>query len=153
MMTTTTRKRVGESKEINGVTHEAKIGSLVELDNGRTDRLYPGDDFCDSSFAGCDFRFPNPVREWHFDHAIACNVSVTGRTVQFRHGSETWVRAKIEFVGDGEPSEFIGGWLKVESDEARIDNYEHNCRFYGVDVSDRGDSHEQPQRKGEDESQ
>jgi hypothetical protein len=38
------------------------------------------------------------------------NVVVTGRTWQRREG-DYWVRVRIEFVGDGEPSVFVGGWL------------------------------------------
>lgn len=45
--------------------------------------------------------------------AIAVNVTVTGRTLQRRQG-DYYVRCQIEFVGDGEPSTFSGGWMKVE---------------------------------------
>jgi len=43
----------------------------------------------------------------------AVNITVTGRTFQKpngKYGPEA-VRIKIEFVGDGEPSTFAGGWL------------------------------------------
>lgn len=45
--------------------------------------------------------------------ALATNVTVTGRTLQRREG-DWYVRCRIEFVGDGEPSTFVGGWLKVD---------------------------------------
>jgi hypothetical protein len=48
-----------------------------------------------------------PIKE------LAVNVTVTGRTLQRMQG-DLFVRVKIEFVGDGEPSTFTGGWLKVE---------------------------------------
>jgi len=44
---------------------------------------------------------------------VATNVTVTGRTLQRRQGS-LYVRCQIEFVGDGEPSTFSGGWMLVE---------------------------------------
>ena len=45
--------------------------------------------------------------------AIAVNVKITGRTLQ-RICGDLFVRCQIEFVGDGEPSTFTGGWLKAE---------------------------------------
>ncbi len=46
---------------------------------------------------------------------LAVNIKVTGRTVQFPYKSSTAgrVRIQIEFVGDGEPSQFVGGWMTV----------------------------------------
>lgn len=41
---------------------------------------------------------------------LACNVEVTGRTVQF-HGWQPRMRCRVEFVGDCEPSTFCRGWL------------------------------------------
>ena len=38
------------------------------------------------------------------------NVKVTGRTFQTFHGVRA-VRVEVEFVGDGEPSEFVHGWM------------------------------------------
>ena len=48
-----------------------------------------------------------PIKE------LAVNVTVTGRTLQRRQGS-LYARCQIEFVGDGEPSTFTGGWLLVD---------------------------------------
>jgi len=42
--------------------------------------------------------------------SLAVNVVVTGRTWQRRQG-DYYVRVEIEFVGDGEPSVFAGGWM------------------------------------------
>lgn len=46
---------------------------------------------------------------------IACNVTITGRTPQtpFGKGGADCVRVKIEFVGDGEPSTFVSGWMRI----------------------------------------
>ena len=44
--------------------------------------------------------------------SLAVNVQITGKTLQRRNGS-SMVKVKIEFVGDGEPSTFTGGWMLV----------------------------------------
>ena len=46
-------------------------------------------------------------------HQVAVNVTVTGRTFQrpWGYSGPKAVRVKIEFVGDGEPSTFSGGWM------------------------------------------
>ena len=94
---------------------EPKVGSVVKTDG--TSRLpvklLAGDDFVDAGFPGCDFRFPNPVREWETKHAIAVNVTVTGRTTQRKDGAD-WVRVCFEWVGDCEPSTYSRGWMLVE---------------------------------------
>lgn len=68
--------------------------------------LMETDDFKDHSFPGCQFR----IRTIYTD--LAVNVTVTSRGIRKFQGSWGWVRVKIEFVGDGEPSEFTGGWMK-----------------------------------------
>ena len=58
-------------------------------------------DFCltkSASYAG------DPIE------SLAVNVTITGSTWQRRQG-DYWIRVKIEFVGDGEPSVFSGGWM------------------------------------------
>ncbi len=57
-----------------------------------------------------DFRWPNPIPAWRESRAIACNVYVTGRTVQYG-GYMDKVRVKVEWVGDGEPNEYVSGWM------------------------------------------
>ena len=65
--------------------------------------LCEADDFSDSSFPGCQFRT---------SAGTALNVKVTGRTFQRCSGIDgSVVRVQIEFVGDGEPSEFCSGWI------------------------------------------
>ena len=94
---------------------EPKVGSVVKFDDSRRlpERLLEGDDYVDSGFPGCDFRYPNPVREWATSRAIACNVTVTGRTTQRKDGAN-WVRVLVEWVGDCEPSTYSRGWMLVE---------------------------------------
>ncbi len=51
-----------------------------------------------------------------YNNVAAVNITVTGRTFQRPWGfsGPKAVRVKIEFVGDGEPSSFSGGWMKIE---------------------------------------
>lgn len=46
-----------------------------------------------------------PIKE------LAVRITITGRTIQRREG-DYWVRVRIEFVGDGEPSSFTKGWMR-----------------------------------------
>ena len=101
-----------EFAEQYGTDVEVKVGSVIELDNGIVEQILEGDSYVDSGFAGCDFRFPNPITGWETKHSIAINVTITGRTTQYRK-SARWVRVRIEFVGDCEPSTFTSGWLLI----------------------------------------
>lgn len=79
----------------------------IRLGDGRDAKtyvLYEGDSYVDSGFPGCDYRIKCQFCE------PAVNVSVTGRVARWFDG-EWHVRAKIEFVGDCEPSTFVNGWL------------------------------------------
>jgi hypothetical protein len=62
--------------------------------------LQESDGYRDSSFPGCMFRLPGG-----FDYRLAVNVTVTGR----KPDRKGWLRCRVEFVGDGEPSQFCGG--------------------------------------------
>tara|TARA_R110000824_G_scaffold92704_2_gene224697 strand:+ start:464 stop:763 length:300 start_codon:yes stop_codon:yes gene_type:complete len=90
----------------NLVRNSAKpaVGMCIYLDGSAStfgSLLCEADDYSDASFPGCQFRTPR---------GTAINVEVTGRTFQ-RHAGNNVVRAKIEFVGDGQPSEFCSGWI------------------------------------------
>lgn len=88
---------------------EAKVGGVFRFDGencGR--RLMEGDAPTDESYPGCQFRLCSMAQLC----GIPCNVRITGRTPQ-RHGGELWVRCEIEFVKDGELSNFQKGWLLV----------------------------------------
>ncbi len=122
--TMTTRAKVSQPKTIDiptdgrdnandwGTEVEVNVGSVIELDSGRVEQLLDGDDYVDSGFAGCDFRYPNVVEQWRTKHAIAINVEITGRVTRYRKDAR-WVRVKIEWVGDCEASNFSGGWLLI----------------------------------------
>ncbi len=91
--------------EIYGKEVKVETGSVIRLDTGRVEKLFPCDDW-----DRANFRYPNPIQGWEESHAIACNVTVTGRTEQ-RYGGERWVRVSIEWVQDDDPSTFSSGWL------------------------------------------
>jgi len=74
---------------------------------GFGENLEADDGYSDGSFPGCEFRLPAGLDRVY---RLAVNVKVTGgdHIVNFgRYRS----RCRIEFVGDGEPSTFTGGWI------------------------------------------
>ena len=90
--------------------YQPEVGDYVHPDDWQFGELLKEDDgFKDASFPGCQFRLPSCGGD------LAVNVVVTGRKVRCCSGSWGWVRVKIEFVGDGEASDFTGGWLKKAS--------------------------------------
>lgn len=86
-----------------------KIGDHVQPDQWPIGQnLLPGDEATET-WPGCQFRLPSK------DGDLAVNIKVTGRKhflVGYfsEHGMLYRQRIKIEFVGDGEPSTFTGGW-------------------------------------------
>ena len=62
---------------------------------------------CSEPLIPCDWdkaqhRHPNPVPEWRWKHAIACNLIITGRSAKLKDGNY-WITGKVIWVGDGEP--------------------------------------------------
>lgn len=85
------------------------IGMHVEPDEWNTfSYLEQGDDYTDSSFAGCQYRLPSNCA---MDYKIAVNVKVTGRKSHNLYDNWFRTRIQIEFVGDGDPSTFTHGWI------------------------------------------
>jgi hypothetical protein len=86
-------------------TVSAKVGTYVEIEGGPTcgKCLLPCDDWAEA-----DFRWEDPI--YGASRAIACNVHVTGRTIQRRFGCQV-IRGQIEWVGDGEPNTFSKCWI------------------------------------------
>lgn len=86
------------------------VESVIYVD-GRTvgERLLEGDD-ADAAIGwdGCDYRLTSR----HYAEGVPCNVTVTGKAPQRRHGGQC-LRVRIEWVRHGEPSETCGGWLWV----------------------------------------
>ena len=96
-------------REIYGRQVRADVGSYVEPDGWRNwgALLLPGDlEPIGDGWRGCDFRLPSQGGN------LACNVEVTGRTFR-RRGGELQARVRIEWVQDGAPSEYSGGWMRV----------------------------------------
>ncbi len=89
------------------------VGDFLTLDGGCPGGTLLGKDdgFKDSGFPGCEFRT---------DKDLAVNLVVTGRIVRWNSkGGFFGVRVKVEFVGDCEPSTFVGGWVK----RSRVDQW------------------------------
>jgi hypothetical protein len=88
---------------------EAKIGDCIEPDEWRfCEALLPGDEFT-QEWKGCQFRVKTYNSAMVYPYGMPVNVITTG-SPKFKSGS--WVsRCKIEFVKDGEASEFTGGKL------------------------------------------
>ena len=87
--------------------HAAQAGDAVQADDWSISlQLDPGDSRADSSFPGCQFRVPMGDGLYN----VAVSVKTTGRPHRTCFG-RFQSRCKIEFVGDGEPSTFAGGWL------------------------------------------
>jgi len=95
------------SATIEGRRVEVGVGSPVENAAGRTELLLASD------WDAAMFRFPNPVPDWATRHAIAVNVEITGRTFRRRRGAQ-YVKLRLEWVGDGEPSTYSDGWLLAD---------------------------------------
>lgn len=86
----------------------AVIGDAIKADGWPAygaELLKAGDGPIDSNFSGCQFR----VTMFNGRYEVAINVVTTGRP-QYKQGG--WQsRCKIEFIGDGEPSQYAGGTL------------------------------------------
>lgn len=88
---------------IYGNEIEVEVGSVIKPDGwGLSERLQSSD------WDRAQFRLPTGHQICSLQ--LAVNVAVTGRTLQRREG-DLWVRVKIEFVGDCEPSTFHSGWM------------------------------------------
>ena len=88
----------------------AKPGSVILLD-GPPSYNYKALEDC-TYWDKADFLWPvgfdGPIK------AVAVNIFVTGRTIQFKHGDPV-VRVKVEFVGDGEASRYVPGWILLNT--------------------------------------
>ena len=98
-MTTTTTSKVIEGRLVT-----VAVGSMIELTPTRVELLLACDDW-----DGAEYRFPSR----HSPCGIACNVEITGRTFQFRWSEGTYVKVRVEWVDEDQPSRFSEGWMKV----------------------------------------
>jgi len=96
-----------ENKMSSKVSYIPEVGDYVKPDGWNIgESLKEDDGFKDSMFPGCQFRLHSIGGE------LAVNIKITSRMYRVFHGSWGWLRVEIEFVGDGEESQFCGGWLK-----------------------------------------
>lgn len=95
------------TKTINGTTYEVTEGTYIELDGQAVGKCLRRADWLEGvpGYEDISVAWPNPVFE---DRAGAVKVEITGRTVQYQCG-EAFVRVRVEFLDDDEPSTFVGG--------------------------------------------
>jgi hypothetical protein len=94
--------------------HTPQEGDHLEPDGwpaNAGEKLRPDNTTPDSEFPGCQWRVRGAA--WTAKPIdIAVNVTVTGKPHFVRGPGLAWrSRVQIEYVGDGEPSTFDGGWL------------------------------------------
>jgi hypothetical protein len=90
-----------------GRTHTIQVGSYIKPEGWRLGNL-----LTPSDWDGAEFRIESPN---YPGVTRAVNVTVTGRTFQgLPHSDARWVKVRIEFVGDGEPSTSAKGWWMVD---------------------------------------
>ena len=110
---TMTTALTSTKKVVEGTSITITYGTYIIVGNSmkdRGERLLLGDGYVDSGFAGCQYRYPDPV--FGAKHAIACNIEITGRTQQWKWGG-CWVKIRIEWVGDCAPSTYSSGWACI----------------------------------------
>lgn len=92
------------TKTIYGREVEVKAGSQIRID---------GWGLCHKILTACEVPELAAFRVQSNGGNLAVNVTIVGRTLQRvpYEGHAGYVRVKIEFVGDGEPSTFNHGWL------------------------------------------
>ena len=114
MNTTTKNTKI---LKLNSATYEItpNVGSIVSLGT-RHEKLLPCVDEPCAGWPGAGFRYPNPIREWAESHAIACNVTVSGRKIHTPFDGVNWVTVRIEWVGDCEPSTFTSGKMLLNAE-------------------------------------
>lgn len=84
-----------------------QVGSII-----KPEAWFGGMPLLESDWDKAQFRLKTMSGEYGGPvKSIAVNIKVTGKTYQ-RFGDDQWIRVQIEWVGDGEPSTFSGGWLK-----------------------------------------
>jgi hypothetical protein len=101
-------RRARDAEDLKEFTARSKpkVGSYVEPDGwGYGGALLPSD------WDAAAFRLPTPRLEPVIKD-VAVNITVTGRKVRRRCGSDV-VRVRIEYVGDCEPSTHHAGWMVV----------------------------------------
>ncbi len=93
----------------------AQVGSYITLDCRKMgERLLPCEDWDKA-----DFRFPGVIC------SPAVNVFVSGRVVRTIQG-QNQIRVNVEFVGDGEASDYASGWMMWDTaEQVDVDLEEH----------------------------
>jgi len=85
---------------------EPRIGRMVKPEGWSWHSELKGSDWTRAEFY-LELNSFGPIRE------VAVNITVSGRTVQRIEGCDA-VRVRIEFVGDGESSQYCSGWMFLD---------------------------------------
>jgi len=94
---------------ISDTKYSPKVGDSVQPDEWSCfSTLVKGDSYSDNDFPGCDFRLPSNCS---IGYQLAVNVKTTGLPHATHMYGRYKSRCRVEFVGDGEPSTFSGGWI------------------------------------------
>ena len=88
---------------------DIQIGDYVQPDGwrGMGSLLCEGDTYVDSSYRGSNYR----VQSGFPGLSYPINITITGRTLNYRLFRKPAIRVKIEWVNDGEPNTDGLGWL------------------------------------------
>ena len=103
----------GRRYEVQVWDHLKHTGSMIKLDHwNMVEPLRAGDDYCDSGYAGSEFRI---ATRQDIIPSLPINIELTGRTLQLKpFCGFLMMRCRVEFPGDCAPSEYTRGWVSVE---------------------------------------
>ena len=101
------------AKNVRGGLACTRIGHLLRPDGwgGFGTRLERGDEPIPGTWAGSQYRVPISPTGPVVDYPI--NIELTSRTVAYRDGVPM-MRCRVEWIRDGEPSDFDGAWVQVD---------------------------------------
>lgn len=88
---------------------EAKLGDMIKPDGWHLGELLLIGDEPMSGWKGCQFRVKTYNSAFVYPYGMPVNVEITGNA-KYKSGA-TVSRCRIEFVKDGEPSEYSGGYI------------------------------------------
>lgn len=100
-----------ESFTAYSTTYAPKVGAFIVTDNHDMGCvLAEGDDYCDNSYRGAEFRVDNT----YIEAGVPINIKITGWRPRIRN-CEPWVRILVEYVRDGEANITTGGFMMLDS--------------------------------------
>lgn len=80
-----------------------------------------------TDWKAADYRYPNPVPEWRWKHAIACRLTLTGKAVKWQHGAY-WRTGRLTWIGDCEPDQTMPCSIRCHPDGTPYTLERHEVR-------------------------